>query len=275
MIGRLTMRCVWVSVLVMISSCANRPGNTAPPDAPPSPPPPPPSTPSLADAAVQSNPTAVEVPVRAHELHEVFPFVRVDATRGMMEFDATVCINVRDPKTPRVYLEVLACIPDTKEHESLVVTRALPSHVHAALLLAGLTPGTPGTWDWEGATIRPVPPTGPRVRVTAVYGHGDHEHVESLTDWVVDVNDGRTMTASAGADHFVFAGSQMLERRGVSRYRADGEGCVVGLATFGGETIAWTRLFNPDASLEEPRWIAEPAKVPEFGTPVVVRIERE
>lgn len=206
-------------------------------------------------------------------MREVFPHVRIDTTRGLVEFDATVCINPRDPKTPRVYLEVLACIPDTKEHESLVVTSAKPSHVHAALILLGLTPGTPGTWDWEGATINPVPPTGPGVRVLAMFQRDGHTVEEPLSAWVVNAKDG--LRLSDTPDHSIFAGSQMLSRRGTTTYRADGEGCLVGLTTFGGETLAWSRLYSPDASLEEPQWIADPVRVPDFGTPVVIRVIRE
>ena len=41
------------------------------------------------------------------------------------------------------WLEQVACAPATREHESLVVVNAKPSHIHAALLMAGFEPGTP------------------------------------------------------------------------------------------------------------------------------------
>ena len=41
------------------------------------------------------------------------------------------------------WLEQVACMVGTREHESLVVVEAKPSEVHAALLLLGLEPGTP------------------------------------------------------------------------------------------------------------------------------------
>lgn len=233
-----------------------------------------PPPPEAVSAATVRLATIEPPPEPVSSLRDVFPYVRVNAAQGLVEFDATVCIDAHNPKTPRVYLEAVACIPDTKEHESLVVTKALPSHVHAALLLLSLQPGKPGTWDWEGTTITPVPPTGPKVSVTAEWAQDGRVHQAPMTDWVINVRDNRSFTAAASEDHFVFAGSQMLSKQSGKVYRADGEGCLVGLCTFGGETIAWTRLYSPDTSLEEPQWMADPAHTPPFGTPVVVRISR-
>ena len=82
-----------------------------------------------------------------------------------VEFDGTVPIDCHDPRTPRVYLEVAVCTPDTKEHEALVVTRVKPSDVHAALLAAGLEAGEPGTWTWENKKLVAHPPKGGPVEV--------------------------------------------------------------------------------------------------------------
>jgi hypothetical protein len=201
---------------------------------------------------------------------EVFPHVRVDVAAGHVEFDSVVCIDAHNPRMPRVYLEVLACAPDTREHESLVMTRAKPSHVHAALLLLGLEPGKPGQWDWQGDRIRAIPPEGPAVRVDMIVAGREPEAIES---WVVNSRDGRGLREVHSDARFVFAGSQAIPGREVG-YRADGEGCVVGLATFGGEVIAWSGMIHHDSQIEEPQWIADGAKVPAFGTPVVVRISR-
>ncbi|CAG1004754.1 hypothetical protein PHYC_03169 [Phycisphaerales bacterium] len=246
-----------------LASCASRPPDSSQPR----------QHPIAVPAPDRPNPPKA-TPPGPSGLREVFPHIRVDAAAGTIEFDAAVCIDAHNPKTPRVYLEVLACTPDTKEHESLVVTNAAPSQIHAALLLLGLQPGTPGTWDWEGAVIKPLPPSGPRLMVTATRTQGGSPLEGPITDWVLNVRDNRSLTASAGADHFVFAGSQMIRHKGVEMYRADGEGCIVGLCTFGGETIAWSRLFSPDTSLEEPQWIADGSRTPPFGTPVIVRIRK-
>lgn len=203
-------------------------------------------------------------------LREVFPHVRLDAKAGVIELDATVSIDAHNLNHPDVYLETLVCIPNSKEYESLLVTPAKPSHVHAALLLMGLNPGRPGSWVWQGARVLGEPPVGPGVRVRFVR---DGREV-SPGDWVRDRNTGRRMIDTPGGDSFVFAGSVMAGLPGNERYKADVEGCLIGLTTFGSETIAWTRLFNPEAAAEEPRWVADPA-MPEFAAPVIVRISRD
>ena len=57
-------------------------------------------------------------------------------------------------------------------------------------------------------------------------------------------------------------------------YDADGTGVVVGLCCFGSETIAWSRTFSPDASVDEPEWVADFTKTPPPGTAVRVRVQK-
>jgi hypothetical protein len=220
----------------------------------------------------------------------------------MIEIDGSVPIDAHNEKTPRVYLEVCVCIPDSKEHETLVMTKAVPSKVHAALLLAGLNPGKPGTWDWSGEKLKATPPTGDAVTVTVSYKKDGKDIEVPLTDWVTDAQTKKSMTeitskppaepktptdpstpASPDAkpepapppDHFVFAGSTIYKKQGREGYTADIDGTLIGLTTFGGETIAWTHMYNPDSGVETPHWIANAAKVPEVGTAVVVRIVKQ
>ncbi|MBA1697416.1 hypothetical protein G9H16_25470, partial [Escherichia coli] len=57
-----------------------------------------------------------------------FPHVRVDREARTVEFDAAVPIDAqaRDSRgeRTRVYLEIIACSFDSREHETLVVTSA-------------------------------------------------------------------------------------------------------------------------------------------------------
>ncbi|MEC9373454.1 MAG: hypothetical protein VYC34_06390, partial [Planctomycetota bacterium] len=98
-------------------------------------------------------------------MREVYPHVRVDVERGLVELEGSVPIVANDPEAPVVYLELIACIPDTKEHEVVVVTGARPSHVHAALLMIGLEPGRPGFYTWEGEELTAHAPEGDPVIV--------------------------------------------------------------------------------------------------------------
>ena len=245
-----------------------------PADLPPPPPPapvftPPPPSPNPGQARAEPG------------LREVFPNVRIDPAAGIVEFDGTIAWDVHDPRTPMTYLELVVCTPDTKEHESLVVSKARPSNVHAALLLLGLEPGKPGSFTWEGERLVPIDPEGPPVDVRFVLDAGtEREKVVDPLTWIVNAKDGQSFAEREGDPSrpgFLFAGSRIVKRdlgEGEREYYlADGsDGALVGLTTFGSETIAWRRTISPDSSVTEPEWIANVAQVPPVGTPVVVRI---
>ena len=206
-------------------------------------------------------------------LRELFPHIRADVSSKLVEFDGSVPINCHDPVTPLVYLEVVACITDTKEHESLVVTAAKPSHIHAALLAAGFQPGSPGKWKWENKKLSAIAPTGDTLDIRVRYRDGNGQEVETpITDWIINTSPAAPKFGSAAGARFVFAGSGFVKRRGQEVYDADGSGLLIGLTTFGSETIAWSEVISHEAMIAEPEWIADARKVPKIGTPVVVRI---
>lgn len=205
----------------------------------------------------------------------VFPHVWVDAVAKIVEIDGRVPILVDDPEAPDVFLEVLVCTPDTKEHETLVVTEARPSDVHAALLMIGLKPGRPGHWTWSGdgpdATLTAFDPEGDAVAVTFLWtdAHGRARSANPV-QWIRHAVTGKHPPARA----FIFAGSRMLDRGfGREMYDADGAGVLVGLATFGSEVVAWPETFSPDSGVAEPVWVADPKMTPPIDTPVRVRLE--
>jgi hypothetical protein len=251
----------------------------------------------LATTFTHAEPT----PQPKENLRELFPGVRADPANKAVEFDAEVIADFSDPKKI-LYLEVLACPRDSKEHESLLMTRCKPSQVHAALLLAGFVPGKPVQWadppkGSGGAGNAPgkptaTPPTGDPVKVEFIWtdppaplapapaapaadtANKPTEHRASPLEWVVNAKDGtRASTLNHG---FVFAGSVMIKRpNGTERYDADSDGTLIGLASFGTETIAWTHPFSPEAGQDEPVWTADRQRVPKLGTKVVVRVTAE
>lgn len=212
---------------------------------------------------------------RAIEWKEVFPDVRLSHETKTIELRGTVPIDAHDATKPRVYLEVIACTPDSKEHEALVMTQAKPSHVHAALLLLGLEPGVPGGWRWEGEKPEAISPSGPTLRVSFVYQRDGTTVEVPAADWAVTTQGGATLSSAHPEDHFVFAGSRLVQRKTGEAYWADSEGTLIGLTTFGGETIAWSRVYSHDSAVETPHWIANAATVPAFGTPVTIRIQAQ
>jgi hypothetical protein len=223
-------------------------------------------------------------------LREMFPGVRVDVGAKVVEFDGVMSpLLVKDEKAPLFYLEVLACTPNTREHETFVVSDARPSNIHAAMLLIGLNPGRPGGWKLVDGKLEPVSATGDRVSVRIAYADKDgKEVVADPLDWIVNAKGGgrfvdaeKKIAATAGqaAPGWVFGGSKLVKRKmdGEERevYDADGAGTIVGLTTFGSEIIGWLRTISPDASVTEPEWVADLEKTPPAGTKVRVRVAKE
>ena len=227
------------------------------PTPPPQPEPPtPPKTPTPA-------PTPAQGPV------QLFPAVRVDRVQRFVEFDGTIPIDAHDPGAPNVYLELIACTRDSREHESLVVTSAKPSHIHAALLLLGLEPGTPERLDPSA----PKPATGPALRIEILFKADNQTTTRRVEELIINAKTGKTLPDQ----QWVFAGSRFLPKANnngttTEVYDADGTGTLIGLATFGSETIAPRAGFSPEANIAEPVWIARKETLPKIGTAVTVRL---
>lgn len=252
---------------------------------------------------VQPEPPKSEVPqpgaVPVPALREVFPGVRVDLAGRVVEFDGTVPVNAHTKADLKVFLETTVCGYDSKEHESLIVTKVKPSQVHAAMLMLGLKPGKPGAWKLEEKKWVGIPPSGDDVEVRFVVTGADGvEREEDPADWIVNIKDGKALKAIAPDAKWVFAGSKLAEKKpsprapgegsvpqsvppsspspdakpGPEYYVADIEGTLIGLASFGTETIGLTAMYNPDNDKEAPEWIASREKTPEIGTKVVVRV---
>jgi hypothetical protein len=209
------------------------------------------------------------------------PGIRVDRLRREVLIDASVPIHAQQAGR-RVYLEVLLCSPDTREHETLLVTRARASLVHAGLLMLGLEAGTCGVWTFEGTRAMGTPPKGPEVEVLVRRMVDGQPIEEPLSAWVIDARTGSGIEVSHPNSSWVFTGSR-FRRAGTNEnsppiipprdvYEADAEGTIVGLTTFGNETIAWSVMHHPDSSVEGPSFVADPVRMPEFNTRVTVVI---
>lgn len=229
------------------------------------------------------------------ELREAFPFVRVDVRNRVVEFDASVSpMLTPDARAPRFYLEVTCCTPNSREHEAFIVTKARPSHIHAALLAIGLKPGAPGGFLADAKSLKPVQPAGDAVEIRvlstadpSLARPATHDEGQDPLEWIINAKDGgrfleieRATSARLNLKPpgWVFAGSRFVERRtndGVgtrSVYDADGAGNIIGLTTFGNEVIAYSRTISPDSTIDAPEWIADFQRTPRAGDPVLVRI---
>ncbi|MCC6285150.1 MAG: hypothetical protein IT439_07610 [Phycisphaerales bacterium] len=210
---------------------------------------------------------------------ELFPHVRVNPKLGAVEFDAEVRWDFHHPEEPDTLLEQIVCTPDSKEHESLAVTLAAPSHVHAAMLALGFTPGHPGGYvSGPGGMPVPVAPEGDAVDVRFVMG--DPGHATELVHpfaWVrLGGPAGPSLLDAEGsrAWSFVFGGSRIVHRQGRDWYDADMAGEFIGLCTFGGETIGLSEVVHHDSSVQAPLFYVDSRRAPPFGTALRVRITR-
>lgn len=227
--------------------------------------------------ATQNAERTSEAPAKAsaREFVALFEHVRADVHGRLVEFDAEVSpILVKDDRAPLLYLEVLTCIPGTREHETLVVSSAKASHVHAALLAVGAKAGTPGGFEWTEKTLRPIEASGSRVDVRFVYDDNGQEREIDPLEWVVNAGDGRGFRSfEAGRDvGFVFAGSRIVKVAGTERYAGDLGGNIVGLTTFGDEVIGLSKTISPEAAVQAPEWVAKLDAIPPAGTAIKVRV---
>lgn len=167
---------------------------------------------AIALAAVPGSPaaTAAEPGDRHPNLKRLSPTeeVWIDPARKEVVVGGRIAID-RGP------IEFFACSAGTKEHESIVATKASARLVHAALLAIGLEPGTPVSFDPEY-----VAATGPRVLVRARWTKDDGTSVTiDAREWVRNTRTGEPLDAD-----WVFAGSSFWTdpADGTEYYQADG-----------------------------------------------------
>lgn len=170
------------------------------------------------------------------------------------------------------FLEQIACLAGTREHESLLVTEIKPSDVHAALLLLGLEPGTPGSWNYDGDAVTRTPPRGPSIELLVAFEKGGRPEVVPLASWIRGL-DGRAFTGT-----WVFSGSRFAKNPKSwgegEHYVADFTGSLAGLVTFGDETLAATTVIPDQVDVEAANWQSWTERMPAEGAPATLIIRR-
>jgi hypothetical protein len=117
-------------------------------------------------------------------------------------------------------LEFLAVVNNTNEYEAIVRSEAKPSDLHLALLMVGLTPGTPVHYSESTKTWQP--PTGPPVDIWFEYQKDGKTQKVPAYRWMRDVKTKK----EAPPMTWVFTGSKVLDDHS---YAADATGCLVGV----------------------------------------------
>jgi hypothetical protein len=180
-----------------------------------------------------------------------------------------------DPKTRTVImrgrvclregsLEHFICLDRTKEHESILSTKAEPRLIHAALLLAAGDPGHP-------VRYRPKfqEPSGPKVVIEVEYLEKDKPKRVDARTWIKDDKSKQALETT-----WVFAGSQFFQDPDTKKtvYGADG-GDLVTVANFPTAILDLPIVSsNSDADRGFSAWTD---RIPQRGTPVTIYMSAE
>ncbi|NJL32323.1 MAG: hypothetical protein HC898_12300 [Phycisphaerales bacterium] len=165
------------------------------------------------------------------------------------------------------WLELLACTPGSKEHESILTVTARPSHIHLALLILGMEPGSPMKWDWQGDEFKITPPTGPKIAITLHYTDAQGKAVDvAAHHWIRNQKLDQPLTDN----HWLFTGSRTEIVGDQSIYRADVNGSAISLVNFSDDLLARpTHLTHQN---DDATWAAQTDAIPPLGTSVNIRL---
>lgn len=188
---------------------------------------------------------------------------RIELQKKFIDLEAEVVLREAE------WLELFACLPGTREHESILVIRTKPSMIHFALLALGLKPGSPMRWQRQGEEVTVLAPRGARVAVFIVMER-DGKVVEiPANEWVR-----HQTTQKLLPDHiWLFAGSQISldSKDGKPVFLADINGTTISLVNFGDDLLARpTELTNRN---DDAAWGAATENIPKVGTKVIVRLK--
>lgn len=213
------MNCLaWLALLVSAACAASASQENAP--IPPE---------HASSSPAKSNPEAVKKEP-APGIRPYMPGVRIDWAEKEILLDSQVVLR-QGP------LELVACTPGTKEHESVLVVRARPLHIHQAMGLIGLEPGKPMRFDEKADTWRP--PSGQRLDVLVRFDDGGTPREIRAEEWLLDVKTDKPPAAIP----WVFAGSMTNDS---GEFAADQEGTLITVVDFPTALIAPEVLHTSD-----------------------------
>lgn len=178
--------------------------------------------------------------------------VWVDAKNHLVYVDGYISLR-------EGYLEMFACLTNTKEHESIVAAQTRAKTVHAALLAVGAVPGHPVRYQPK---FSPAAGTEIDVEVRWLDDAGKWKSVRAQ-DWIRNLRTKKMMTES-----WVFAGSGFWknEETGNEHYMAE-TGDFICVSNF--TTAMMDLSIESSQSNDGLLFVAEPkAGIPPLGTPV-------
>ncbi len=188
--------------------------------------------------------------------------IALDLKKRTVSFSAEVCQR-------EVMLEFMICRTGTKEHESILRSDVLPSHIHAGLLAMGLTRGKPARWSTgRDGVSRFGPPQGPELDITLEWTDKDgKKHKDIAGAWLKGVGKKKLPVPKT----WIFVGSDMLSD---NTYAADINGEIVSVSNFSSSLIDVPFESSSDGGEGnvQAEYSADPKTVPPIGTKVEVTI---
>ena len=205
------------------------------------------------------------------------PGLTLHAEARHIDVDATVCLDAG-------YLELIACMKDSKEHESIIAVNAKAAHIHAALLLLRANPGSPAMMRrTEDGRWIDITASGSEVDVYLVFkddkGEMNEHPISKFIQRIKGEGDIANATGRNAEENgrfpthtFLFAGSRIEKGEGgKARYLSDINGNVISLSSFGDELLCLPGKHSQDnAALS---WEIDPEHLPPVGTNVILRLK--
>jgi hypothetical protein len=203
------------------------------------------------------------------------PGLVIDFQKRCVDIEGTICLN-------EGMLELIACTPDSKEHESIVAIQAKPMHIHMGLLLLGVKPGHPAMRrpiNEQKTQWIDIPPEGDPVDVSLVLKDKAGKTVEyPISQFVARIeNQPEEILGEDEASNntfpetFLFAGSHVREKdEGPREYLSDLSGNVISISTFGDELLCLPGMYGQ--ANESLTWQVDPTKLPGVGAKVILRV---
>lgn len=183
------------------------------------------------------------------------PHIQVDVEKKQIRIECEAVIA----DTP---LEFLVCLTGTKEYESLLRSRAKPSHVHLALLMIGLKPGKPARFDEQAG--RMLPPEGAPAKLSCLFERNGKTASYPAARLLRNQKTREEMAETA----WVFAGSRFTEQ---GDYLADVSGETISLVNFAHAVLDVPMVRSSRNEVLE--WVHNPETSPKRDTKVWLVIE--
>lgn len=159
-------------------------------------------------------------------------------------------------------LEHLLCLKNTKEHEAVLATRAVPKLIHAGLLLTGAEPGHP-------VRFRPEfqPPEGPPIAIEVEWEENGKTRRLPARELVKDEHTGHVLDKD-----WVFVGSETIVDPDTKKtYYAADDGDLITVANFPSAILDVP--FASTSNDAERNFVANTPKIPPRGTMVVMYLK--